>query len=239
MSFKIFQRPKSHGGFELVSIKAKTLALKWCLFDRYRHTNTPFSSLLYTLLKLSKRKGFSFRDAKKIPASSSSFARDIIQTVILLKPTFQANNLLEVFSDSTISLPNLPHLPNYTSLTKKISLFILNAQHSFTLLREEQKKLSSFLDAKYGTTINWDTVWRKLRSLKGLRPAVRSFLYRLFNAGLYLPASCPLCCHDIHSGTLHFLQCSVINSTIFTLSGGLSISHFFEDPAKTIKKCPS
>src|SRR5579875_4223010 len=55
MALDIYKRPKSKGGFGLVCIKSKALAFKWKLFNRYRTVNCPFSKLLYSQLKVSRK----------------------------------------------------------------------------------------------------------------------------------------------------------------------------------------
>jgi exonuclease III len=238
MSLKIFQRPKSHGGFGLISIKAKALAFKWRLFERYRNVDCPFSTLLYSLLKLSRKKqGNVLRDALKLPVAASSFARDLIQTSILLKPTFQATELLDVFTNTSITYPVIPYIPSHPNLnfitTKELSLRLMDAEHPFTLLRKEQKLICSLVP------INYDTVWKQIRTLKGLRSSVMSFIYRLFNAGLYLPARCPLCQQDdLSCSTVHFLQCPVIAEAINILSPQSDAFSFLKNPIKATKRSP-
>lgn len=84
MSLKHFQRPKSYGGFGLVCIRAKALAFKWILFNRYRGVNCPFSTLLFTTLTHSRKKpGIVLKVAKKVPKIAKGFARDLIQASTL------------------------------------------------------------------------------------------------------------------------------------------------------------
>jgi hypothetical protein len=234
MALSIFQRPKTYGGFGLIDVKAKSLALKWKLLEKYRSVDCPFMNLLYSLLKVSRKKpGNVLSLAKKTPTNATGFARDLIQTAILIKPQFQYPDLDSVFSFATITYPQVPEIKSADVITvKEISLRILNAIQPFSELRKGQKKISSICP------IDWSTVWRKLRSLKGLRPAVRSFLYRMLNAGLYLPSRCPLCSEDIDGSTLHFIQCKVINDTVISLSNGHDIFSFLRDPTAATKNCP-
>lgn len=237
MALDIYKRPKSRGGFGLVCVKSKALAFKWKLFNRYRTINCPFSMLLHSLLKVSrKRPGLVLRDAKKVPTLAKGYARDLIQVSLLLKPSFQATDLSEVFTDTQISLPHVPGIgcssfPN-DSTTKEITLRLLNAEHDFTLLREEQKKICSLVQ------VNWDTVWKQMLSLKGYRTSVLSFLYRMLNAGLWLPSSCPLCRQNVSCSTLHFLQCPIITDTINVLSPNAGSFDFFKSPRDATKSSP-
>jgi len=237
MALDIYKRPKSKGGFGLVCIKSKALAFKWKLFNRYRTVNCPFSKLLYSQLKVSRKKpGLVLRDAKKVPALAKNFARDLIQVSLLIKPSFQAANLEELFTDTQIILPHVPGIRRFSFpnnlATKEISLRLLNAEHDFSLLRDEQKKICSFVQ------VNWDTVWKQMLSLKGYRTTVLSFLYRMLNAGLWLPSRCPLCQQDVSCSTLHFLQCPIITNTINVLSPNACSFDFFKSPRDATKRSP-
>src|SRR5579883_1153483 len=237
MALDIYKRPKSKGGFGLVCIKSKALAFKWKLFNRYRTVNCPFSKLLYSQLKVSRKKpGLVLRDAKKVPALAKNFARDLIQVSLLIKPSFQAANLEELFTDTQIILPHVPGIRRFlfsnNLATKEISLRLLNAEHDFSLLRDEQKKICSIVQ------VNWDTVWKQMLSLKDYHSNVISFLYRMLNACLWLPASCPGCKQDLSFSTLHFLQCPTVTEAIKTLSPNASSLDFIQSPKNAIKCSP-
>jgi hypothetical protein len=236
MALKNFQRPKSCGGFGLISIRAKALAFKWILFNRYRGVNTPFTTLLYTLLLHARKKpGIVLQVAKKVPRSAKGLAKDLIHASILLKPSFHAQSLCDLFTDLPIALPHIPCIksPNAnTASTKEIALRLLNAEHDFLLLRDEQKLICSLI------SVDWDTVWKQMLTLKDYRSNVISFLYRMLNACLWLPASCPGCKQDLSYSTLHFVQCPAVTEAIKTLSPNVSSLDFFQSPRVAIKRSP-
>jgi hypothetical protein len=239
MPLKTFQKPIEFGGFGLVNIKAKSLSFKWKLFERYRNVDCPFRELLFTLLKISGKKENILFNVKKIPSTSISYGRDLIEAALLLKPTFEVTKLLDVFSASKITHPFLDILPNgITSSeltpTKELALRILNSETSFNQLREGQKQLMSFCP-----TLNYDTVWRTIRSLNKFRPAIKSFVYTLFNAGLFLPSSCPLCKDIItSSSTLHFIKCIHVKHVLDSSYSGVDIVSFLSNPADATRISP-
>jgi hypothetical protein len=229
MALSIFQKPKAFGGFDLISLRAKSFAMKWMLLERYRNVDCPFRTLLFSTLTLARKtKGNVLAEAKKIPQAATGFARDLIQTAMLIKPVFQATNLQSVFSDSAITYPDVTEIKSNGTTVKDLSRRILNSVQPFSSLRDGQKKLCAICP------IDWNTIWQKLRSLKGLRPAVRSFLCRFLNAGIYLPISCPVCDGKVDCSTVHFIQCPVINS----LTPNDDVQSFLEDPVAATRRSP-
>jgi exonuclease III len=90
----VYRRPKSHGGFGLANVKAKSAAMKWRLFERYRNVDSPFRNLLYSLLCLAQPKKCAnvLHGIKRIPTLATGYARELIYASQRLTPTFSAKD---------------------------------------------------------------------------------------------------------------------------------------------------
>jgi len=240
MALTIFKKPKSHGGFGLVDLKTKSMSFKWKLLERYRTVESPFRTLIFSQLKTAQslKKNNVLSQSKKCPSSALGYAREIIQGAILLKPSFQATELDEVFTPTTITLPKIVGLADEgvteISPTRELALRMLHCQRPFDELRDGQKALQLLCPS-----LNYDTVWKEMYVFRKLRPAVKSFLRKMFNAGIFLPTSCPLCNVEIStSSTLHFVTCPVVLDTLSKLCTNASLLDFLSKPANTFKKEP-
>jgi hypothetical protein len=233
-----FNKPKIFGGFGLVNIQAKTFSFKWRLFMRYKLIDSPFRDYIYSsLLDIQPKKKFVLA-LNRTPKNASNWAKDLIQASKLLKPTFSAKNVDDLFMESSIQLPqsaNFKGGPAENSECKEVAARILNSSKPFEELREGQKKLLACYP-----TLDYGVIWKDFSVFKTLRPAIRSFCIKLFNAGIFLPDDCPLCKVRIHSCTTqHFLACSQTKLAMTSLCPNATIDECIQKPACTYKTAPN
>lgn len=239
MPLHVFQRPKDQGGFGLTNVKAKALAFKWMLLDRFRVKETPFRNYIFSALSIhkTKKKDNVLSKVKRPPNSATGIIRELFKASQLLQPNFEAQTLEEVFSEKMISYPKTSIHEEFSDrsiTTKELALRVQHSLKPIDSLRDGQVLLKAQYQIDYGI------IWKKIRVFRKLRPGIKSFLIKLYNAGIYIPSDCPLCGDKVHScSTIHFLNCSAVDRTIKELCPTVSLHDFIKHPADTFKKCPT
>jgi hypothetical protein len=125
---------------------------------------------------------------------------------------------------------------------KKRKLEEYKSTNNFEMENESNKKQKKDNNEKTESKnffLDIDTVWKNFRAFRKLRPAVKSFLLKLFNAGLFLPTSCPLCSATIvSSSTVHFLNCQKVVDLVKLKCNGTTPLDFVAQPIDTFRRLP-
>jgi hypothetical protein len=200
-----------------------------------------FSGIIFIrifLKKTSVKKKNVLAKVKRVPHSATGIVKEILLAAKLLQPIFEASDIDGVFEDTAIKLPKtsiFEEVSTDDSTSGELATRMLHSIQPVDVLREGQVQLRSLFP-----NLNYGTVWSKRKAFNSLRPGVKSFITKLFNAGLYLPADCPLCSAGIRTcSTVHFLNCVKTKSTLKELCPNCSLKDFMEAPADTYKKCPT
>jgi hypothetical protein len=235
MPLSVFQKPKDKGGFGLVNIKSLALSLKWKLFIRFKNTPSFMDYLDLSFGKASNRKKNLLINAKRKPHSINGIPGDILQAAIALKPILTSDKVEDIFT-CEIKLPQVAGFPVEVASynTKSLSARINNSIKEFETLRKGQFELIS-----YCPSINYDTLWRNIPKIRKIRPALKCFIIKIFNAGIFLPDRCPVCKDLITTcSTLHFLTCRILSNCLVNLNQPLNVKSFLTNPADYFYKFP-
>jgi hypothetical protein len=115
-------------------------------------------------------------------------------------------------------------------------LRIQNSEEPFEKLRDGQIQLQTLCP-----NLDFKKTWKSLRKIKHFRPSIRSFLYKLFNASLFIPDVCPACNNKLQTlPTTHFLTCAKTAEAQSSLcsNSNCCTNSFLENPHDTASNYP-
>jgi hypothetical protein len=245
MALHRFQNPKELGGFKLVDVYAKFLALKIRYFQKMRATGSYFAQLiqseLRSCLKRPNDNSTLFTKTKK-PSNKDPF---VIYLHIVWKhlkissdeSIISASSVDYIFGQSPLycqiedTVMDLDHVS-----TKSLSMTLHLKLNEKTPISERQKLLINYLP-----NIDLSSIWLTLIKFKKYRSIIRVFLNKIWNAALFLSDKCKACGSNINElHVIHFFNCHTIKRALTTIFPN-SVDHiaFLTDPSNILKNQPN
>jgi hypothetical protein len=209
MALHRFQRRKLFGGFNLINLKAKYLAIKIKTFDRIRSNKSFMNEYCFS----------SLQEATLTYASTSPLFTSKIIHNAFLKEVQKAFKSID-YSNSTMT--NMDLFSNHKIMinsekstadlsTCDLAWYIFSRKHPPHELNIRQKELLETID------INLTDIWKWINRVN-YRPHIKSFLIKLFNASIFLPDVCNICTRPISLPVSHFLfNCSTLKDFVFRI----------------------
>ena len=227
MALHRLQNTKTEGGLNIVNIFAKFLAFRIRTFIKFRHEDNYFTNILLNDLRDNKFKIsaiFTKKNANITPFTKYLFIALKYFTLSTSPEELQTCSIDDILNNQ-IPLYHENILVSELS-TSEISKKI---HKKLYLNKETPERIIELL--KIFPNIDFTKCFKKIFKMK-IRSTIKSFIFKIWNAILYLPDECNLCKSSYNtSSTIHFFECRKITNLFFFHYGKLlNIKDFFEKP---------